>query len=263
MNVSNREFIIWKNVSVYRDEQIALDGVDLSIGLGENVAIVGPNGSGKSTLIKTITRELYTRWPPPRCEMRILGQQIWNVWELRSWMGIVTNDLVQLCTQPYSVFETILSGFHSSVGIWPYHTVTPEMEARAEELLDYLEIRHLRERLMTELSSGEARRAVIARALAHSPKALILDEPSNSLDIRAMAELRDASRRLAQSGVAVILVTHHLPDIIPEIDRVIFMKAGKVFRDGPKREMLTEERLGELFGLPVSVSERDGFYHMW
>ena len=260
---SNKEFILWKNVTVYRDEQLALDDISLSIALGENVAIVGPNGSGKSTLIKTITRELYTRWPPPRCEMRILGQQIWNVWELRSWMGIVTNDLVQLCTQPYSVFETILSGFHSSVGIWPYHPVTPEMEARAEELLDYLEIRHLRERLMTELSSGEARRAVIARALAHSPKALVLDEPSNSLDVRAMAELRDASRKLAQSGVAVILVTHHLPDIIPEIDRVICLRGGKVFHDGPKREVLTPEILGSLFGIPVEVVERDGFYHMW
>lgn len=263
MIASNQEFICWKNVTVYRDEQLALDDINLTISTGENVAIVGPNGSGKSTLIKTVTRELYTRWPPPRCEMRILGQQIWNVWELRSWMGIVTNDLVQLCTQPYSVFETILSGFHSSVGIWPYHPVTPEMEARAEELLDYLEIRHLRERLMTELSSGEARRAVIARALAHSPRALLLDEPSNSLDIRAMAELREAMRKLAQTGVAVILVTHHLPDIIPEIDRVICLRNGKIFDDGPKREMLTAERLSELFGMAVAVEERNGFYHMW
>ena len=159
--------------------------------------------------------------------------------------------------------ETILSGFHSSVGIWPYHPVTPEMEVRAEELIDYLEIRHLRKRLMTELSSGEARRAVIARALAHSPKALLLDEPTNSLDIRAMAELREAMRKLAQTGVAVILVTHHLPDIIPEIDRVICMRNGKVFQDGPKREMLTAERLSELFGMPITVEERDGFYHMW
>ncbi len=263
MKLSYQEFVVWKNVTVYRDEQLALDSIDLSIGVGENVAIVGPNGSGKSTLIKTITRELYTRWPPPRCEMRILGQQIWNVWELRSWMGIVTNDLVTMCTQPYSVFETILSGFHSSVGIWPYHDVTAEMEARAEELLDYLEIRHLRERLMTDLSSGEARRAVIARALAHSPKALVLDEPSNSLDIRAMGELREATRKLARSGVAIILVTHHLPDIVPEIERVIFMRAGKVFRDGRKEEMLTEAGLGELFGIPVTVEERDGYYSMW
>ncbi|HEU0120947.1 MAG TPA: ATP-binding cassette domain-containing protein [Bryobacteraceae bacterium] len=263
MIASNEDFIIWKNVTVFRDEVLALDDISLRIGLGENVAIVGPNGSGKSTLIKTVTRELYTRWPPPRCEMRILNQQIWNVWELRSWMGIVTNDLVQMCTQPYSVKETVLSGFHSSIGIWPYHPVTPEMETKAEELMEYLEITHLRDRLMTELSSGEARRAVIARALAHSPKALLLDEPSNSLDIRAMGELRDATRKLAQTGVAVILVTHHLPDIIPEIDRVICMKNGKLFRDGPKTEILTPGTLSELFGIPVGVEIRDGFYHMW
>jgi iron complex transport system ATP-binding protein len=116
---------------------------------------------------------------------------------------------------------------------------------------------------MTELSSGEARRAVIARALAHSPKALLLDEPSNSLDIRAMGELRDAMRKLAQTGVAVILVTHHLPDIIPEIDRVICMRNGKVFADGTKQEMLTGARLSELFGIPVEVEQRDGFFHMW
>jgi iron complex transport system ATP-binding protein len=229
----------------------------------ENVAIVGPNGSGKSTLIKTITREVYTRYPPPRCEMQILGQQVWNVWELRSWMGIVTNDLVQQCTQPYSVFETVLSGFHSSIGIWPYHPVTPEMEAKAEELMRFLEIEHLRERLMTEMSSGEVRRAVIARALAHSPRALVLDEPSNSLDIRAAGELRDASRKLARNGVAVILVTHHLPDIIPEIDRVICLKRGRVVRDGPKAEILTAEVLGELFETPVEVTRRGEYYHMW
>ena len=97
--------------------------------------------------------------------------------------------------------ETILSGFHSSVGIWPYHPITPEMEARAEELLDLLEIRHLKDRLLTEMSSGEVRRAVIGRALAHRPKALILDEPCNSLDIAAMRELREVMRTLATSGV--------------------------------------------------------------
>jgi iron complex transport system ATP-binding protein len=177
-------------------------------------------------------------------------------------MGIVTNDLVAHCTQPYPVFETILSGFHSSVGIWPYHTITPEMEARAEELLDLLEIRHLRERLMTELSSGEARRAVVARALAHSPQALVLDEPTNSLDIHAMRDLRAATRRLAQNGVTVLLVTHHLPDIIPEIERIICLRKGKVFLDGPKHEVLTEPVLSEVFSTPVRVYQHDGYYHM-
>lgn len=255
--------LFWKDVTVMHDEVTALDQISLSIGEGEHVAILGPNGSGKSTLIKTITRELYPRWPAPRCRMEVYGQQIWNVWELRAWMGIVTNDLVRQCTQPYPVFETILSGFYSSVGIWPYHPVTADMEAKAEELLDLLEIRHLRDRLLTEMSSGEVRRAVIGRALAHSPKALLLDEPSNSLDIAAMRELRDVMQTLARAGVTVILVTHHLPDVIPEIQRVVCLRRGCIYRDGPKAEVLTEQCLSDVFETPVRVFEHDGYYHMW
>jgi iron complex transport system ATP-binding protein len=161
------------------------------------------------------------------------------------------------------VRETVLSGFHSSIGIWPYHQVTPEMEAKTDELLDLLEISHLQHRLMTEMSSGEVRRAVIARALAHSPRALLLDEPSNSLDIKAMGELRDATRKLAQNGVSILVVTHHLPDIIPEIERVVCLRNGRVFRDGPKAEVLTEACLSEVFGTPVRVVAQDGYFHMW
>ena len=124
-------------------------------------------------------------------------------------------DLVATCTKPYSAMETVLSAFFGSIGIWPNHHVTPEMEAKAREVLEFFEVAHLSDRLMTELSSGEARRVVFARALAHDPKALVLDEPTNSLDIRAQREVRDAIRKLAHNGVTVIVVTHHLPDMPP------------------------------------------------
>ena len=119
------------------------------------------------------------------------------------------------------------------------------------------------EREVHELSSGEERRVVIARALIHKPQALLLDEPSTSLDIGAQRELRASVRRLAQMGVGLILVTHHLPDLVPEIDRLILMRAGKIVGDGEVRSMLTEERLTELFGLPVRLAENEGLYHMW
>lgn len=255
--------LTWRNVSVHRDEVVALDSIDLEIRKGEHVAILGPNGSGKSTLIKSITRELYPRHQPPTSEMLVNGQQFWNVWDLRSWMGMVTNDIVLTCTQPYPVEETILSGFHSSIGIWPYHPVTRKMRARAKELMELLEITHLKDRLMTELSSGEARRAVVGRALAANPQALLLDEPTNSLDITAARELQRATRRLAQSGVTIILVTHHLPDIIPEIDRVVCLRKGRIFLDGPKEKVLTATNLTKLFETPVQVSRHAGYYHMW
>jgi iron complex transport system ATP-binding protein len=104
---------------------------------------------------------------------------------------------------------------------------------------------------------------MIGRALVHAPRALLLDEPSTSLDLFAQHELRALLRKLAQTGTGILLVTHHLSDIIPEIERVILMKQGAIFGDGPKPAMLTEERLGALFGLPVTLEQRDGYYHLW
>jgi len=251
--------IEFDNVSVQRENTMALHNVTFSIAEGEHVAILGPNGCGKSTLIKTITRECYPRFPL-ESKVRMWGDEIWTLFELRATLGIVTNDLVDTCRQPYPVSETVLSAFFGSVGIWPNHRVTPAMEERARDVIDFFEIRHLTDRLMTELSSGEARRAVFARALAHNPKALVLDEPSNSLDIRAQAEVREAVRKLTKTGVSIITVTHYLPDIIPEMKRVIALKNGKIFFDGAKEKLLTSTKMQELFEMPVVV-ERSGEYY--
>lgn len=253
----------FRNVTICRGSRPGLEDVSLSIALGEHVAILGPNGSGKSTFIQAVTRQLYPRHPPPASEVRILGRGAWNIFDLRPLLGIVTNDLAGQCTQPYCVRETVLSGFFSSIGIWPNHHVTRAMEAKAEELMDLLEISHLAARPLTEMSSGEVRRAVIARALVHSPKALVLDEPANSLDLRAQAELREIMRKLARAGLGLLLVTHHLPDIIPEIGRIICLRGGRVFLDGPKSEVLTGPALSELFGVPVRLEQRDGYYAAW
>ena len=251
-----------RNISVMRGEKIALDGITLKIQAGEHVAILGPNGCGKSTLIKTITRECYPLVRPDS-SMAILGQETWNVFELRPLLGIVSNDLMSTCTREITGFEAVLSGFFSSIGIQPYHHVTDAMREKARAALELLEVPHLADRDMNAMSSGEGRRILIGRALVHDPRALLFDEPSNSLDPAASLELRGLMRKLAQSGIGIILVTHHLADIIPEIDRVIFLKAGRIFADGAKPDLLTSARLEELFGLPVNMARQDGFYHLW
>lgn len=264
----------YQNVSVYRGDTLALDRLTLQVGVGEHVAILGPNGCGKSTLIKTFTRECYPALDEPPSTLRILGQESWDVTELRGMLGIVTNDLVAECTKGQSsdfaeiprrvtARDTVLSGFFSSIGVWAHHHVTPEMSAKADELLQRLEVAHLAHRLLDEMSSGEVRRVVIARALVHDPTSLVLDEPTNSLDLRAMYELREGVRTIAQSGMTVVLVTHHLPDIIPEIDRVILLKKGRIVEDGPKAKVLTSAALSDLFGIPIDVVQRDGYYHAW
>ncbi len=251
-----------QNITVQRGDRVALDRVDLSIAQGEHVAILGPNGSGKSTLIKLISRDLYPLLKQEAWALRIMGRDRWHLFDLRNHLGIVSNDWMQMCTRDYSGFEIVLSGFFGSIGIWPNHTVTAEMERKAREVMALLEITHLAERNTDEMSSGEARRILIARALVHDPQALVLDEPTNSLDLRSTYELRDAFRKLAQNGISIIMVTHHLPDIIPEISRVVLIRNGRIFCDGPKAEVINSGTLSGLFGIPVEVLERDGYYHV-
>ncbi|HLY20377.1 MAG TPA: ATP-binding cassette domain-containing protein [Bryobacteraceae bacterium] len=253
--------IEFEHVWVMRGEKVVLRDLSLRIGAGEHVAILGPNGCGKSTLIKTIVRECY---PLVRTgsRMAIFGQERWNIFDLRPLLGVVSNDWMALCTREITGREAVVSGFFGSVGVQPYHVITPEIERKTGEILALLEIPHLAERAVIEMSSGEARRVLLARALVHGPRALILDEPSNSLDVFAQHELREIMRKLARAGIGIILVTHHLADIIPEIERVILMREGRIVADGRKLDVLTATALADLFGLPVDLSRRDGYFHL-
>jgi iron complex transport system ATP-binding protein len=250
------------NVSVQRGDRRVLDCLTLSIPAGEHVALLGPNGCGKSTLIKTITRECYPLLHPGT-SFRILGQSVWNIFELRSLIGVVSNDLMAQVSRDITGRELVLSGFFGSIGIGPNHHVTAEMEAVASNAMAQLDVSALANRWLDELSSGEARRLLIARALIHQPGTLLLDEPTTSLDLTGLHEVREHLRNLAQNGTGLVLVTHHLDDIIPEIDRVILLRDGKVYRDGPKASILTAFELSKMYGVQVEVVERDGFYHAW
>ena len=260
--MNQRALIEFERISVMRGATVALDDVSLKIGVGEHVAILGPNGCGKSTLIKTITRECYPLIHDGS-SVRILGEDIWNIFELRALLGIVSTDLMMTCTRDITGRDIVLSGFFSSIGVWPHQEITPEMHQRAERAMAMLDVSHLAGRFTDEMSSGEARRVLIARALVHNPRALVLDEPSVALDLSAQHELRLILRRLAQSGIGIVMVTHHLSDLIPEIKRVVLMDRGRIVADGPTREVLVESKLSELFGRPLQLSERDGYYNLW
>src|SRR5579862_4675312 len=186
-----------------RGDAVVLDDFNLRVQTDEHVAVLGPNGCGKSTLIKTITRECY---PVVRKDsgMAILGHATWNIFELRSLLGIVSNDLMLSCTGDASGLDVVLSGFFSSTAIYPNHTVDAKQRELASAVLTELKISHLAERPVCEMSSGEARRVLIARALVHKPRALLFDEPCNSLDLAAQQSLRRTMRDLANSGTAII-----------------------------------------------------------
>src|SRR3974390_1231035 len=208
----------FRNVSVARGNNLGLNRFSLRIESGEHVCILGPNGSGKSTLIKTITRECYPL-AQDHASMFIFGRSVWNVFELRPLLGIVSPDLLAACTTDASCLDVVLSGFFSSTRIFPNHHPLPENEQHARATLQRMGVAHLAGRPLLEMSSGEVKRTLIARALVHNPQTLLFDEPGNTLDIAGQVELRQIMRELARAGIGLLLVTHHISEIVPEIER--------------------------------------------
>ena len=256
-----------EHVNVARGQNIVLHDVSFRVEAGEHLAILGPNGCGKSTLLKTATCELYPI-AKPETRVRIMGRERWDLTQLKRKMGVVSAELPGRQTLSITGFDAILTGFFSSSTLWPNLTVTDEMRERAEEILKVIDGEKLRTKLVGEMSAGQQRKTMIGRAMAGTAtegdvKMLLLDEPSNALDLAAQRDLREMLRGLAQQGVAILLITHHIADILPEIDRIVMMREGRIVADGTKSELLTEERLGELFGGEIHLSERGGYFNAW
>ena len=256
------EFLHMQNVNVARGDTVVLHDISLRIAGGEHVAILGPNGCGKSTLIKTIACECYPI-VVPGMGIRLLGRERWDVSQLRLHLGVVEAYLPGERTGVTRGLDAVVAGFFSASTLWPNLHVTPEMRIRAHSALERMQATHLEQKFVGQMSAGEQRRIMIARALVHEPGMLLLDEPSNALDLAAQRELREALRLVAQQGTGIVMVTHHLADILPEITRVIMMRSGRIFADGAKEELLTVEKLRDLFGVDVTLTRRDGYWHSW
>ncbi len=260
------DFLEMRRVNVARGDRVVLHDVNLAIRAGEHVAILGPNGSGKSTLIMTMTCQVY---PLVRAGMRvrIFGRERWDLTELRQHFGVVaaglSGELPGERTAAATGLEAVIAGFFSASVLWPNLHVTEEMRQRATEALERMEALYLAGQRVGEMSAGERRRILIARALVHRPRQLLLDEPSNALDLAAQRELRESLRRLAGEGTGLVLVTHYLGDILPEIERVILMRGGRIVADGPRAELLTEARLSDLFRVPVRIGRDEEWLHSW
>jgi iron complex transport system ATP-binding protein len=251
--------------SVLRGERLILDRLSLRLADGQHTAILGANGSGKSTLIRLIARQIY---PLAREHdvpaIKIFGRDRWSVSELRSLIGIVSPALQGDYTNedsPLEVFDAVVSGFFAARGLWGDHTVTEAMRERALDALAQMEASHLIGREMASLSTGEARRVLIARALVHRPRALLLDEPCTGLDPASRRRFLESLRQLARHGVTLLLVTHHVEEILPEVDLVVLLREGRMLREGSKASVLTGEALTAAFGMPMRVERKGEYYH--
>jgi iron complex transport system ATP-binding protein len=255
-------FLELTHVNVARGDNMVLHDINLSVNTGEHIAILGPNGCGKSTLIKTITCECYPI-VQPETRVNIFGRNRWDLTELKKRLGVVSAELPGKPTLHTTGRDAVLTGFFSSSTLWPNLTVTAAMRERADEVLEQIDAVNLVNKPVGEMSAGQQRRIMIGRALVGSSQMLLLDEPSNALDISAQRELRSLLRKLAQQGTGILLITHHIADIIPEIDRILLLRDGRIIGDGPKSKLLTAPILSDLFQTEVQLTQKDGFHHAW
>lgn len=261
-------FLSFEHVYVARGLNTVLHDINLKIRRGEHVAILGPNGCGKSTLIKAMTCEIYPL-VRPETQVSIFGRERWDLTQLRKRLGVVAPELPGKPTRTTTGLDAAISGFFSASTLWPNLTITEDMKTKALDCLDQVKATYLKDKFVGEMSAGQQRRVMIARALvgadedASGNRMLLLDEPSNALDIAAQRELRETMRDLAQKGTGIILITHHLHDIIPEIDRVVMMAEGRIIADETKDKVLTKEKLAEVFGVDVDLHKRDGYFYAW
>ena len=253
-----------RNVSVVRDGKHILSSVDLDIMQGENVAVIGANGSGKTTLIKLLRGDIHPYYDEDLpATMRIFGLDRWNLFDIRQRMGVVSMDLQNMFRPDTSVFEVICSGFFNSLDVFRDKTVTDEMKQAVYSKAMMMGIEDLLARPIECLSLGEMRRALIARALVTEPKLLVLDEPMTGLDIVMKSKFRRMFDILIDRGVCIVMITHDLSDIPASVRRVIAMKDGRVFYDGPKEAALSSEMISEIYGERIDVVEDHGIYQMF
>lgn len=254
-----------RDATVIRNDLRALDGVSLTIPAGQHTAIMGPNGAGKSALMQLVT---FQERPVPHADgspsLRVFGRDVWHVFELRPQLGVVSGDLHHHFVNGNSrgrirVIDAVLSGFFGMHGLTPPDAVTARMREDARMALDRMEATHLAARFMDEMSTGEVRRVLVARALVTNPVALLLDEPATGLDLAARRRLVTLMNRVAEAGTTLILVTHQVEEIVPAISHVIFLKRGQVLRQGPRAAVLTDEHLSDLFDMPVTLTASGGY----
>ena len=255
-----------RDASVVLGDARVLDRLTLTIPLGQHTAILGPNGAGKSTLVKLLTLQQYPLANGDEAPIRVFGRDRWDVFALRSQLGIVSADLHDRFVQGntngvVSAIDAVTSGFFASHGLFAHQRVTDRMRAAAAEALARMGVAHLAATPLATMSTGEARRVLIARALVHNPRALVLDEPTRGLDLIARHRFMERVRTVAREGTTIVLVTHYIDEIIPEIDRVVLLKRGRVAVDAAKAEALAAPRLTDVFDAPIAVERADGYYY--
>lgn len=247
-----------RNANVWRGETLALRDFSLELRQGESVAVLGPNGAGKSTLLGLLTGELRAE-ARPETSCRLFGDDLWALWDIRARIGVIMPEDVRHFDDDEPGIDAVRSSFRGAFGRTRDMRFSNKETNASLAAMKRMEVARLADREFGRLSSGEQRRILVARALVHDPPVIVLDEPSTALDFAAAIRLGGALRELPASGHTLVWVTHHPGEIPPEVERAVLLKDGRLFADGPKRRVLTSEKLSELYRVGLTVRWSKGW----
>ncbi len=248
-----------QNATVARP-QVILDRIDFRIAPLQHTAIVGPNGSGKSTFIRLLMRDLYPVFERGNEAVNLYkGRGTWSMAELRQSIALVSMKFADALLEVggMSVYDSVASSYFGTYGFYRREDLTPDRLTHIDEVLDRLDLLPLARRQIQTLSTGQMRKVLIARAMVLRPDLILLDEPTLGLDVRAQSEFLDYLEHVGRS-VTIIMVTHHLEEVVPLIQKVLLIKEGRVFAFGDKPDVLTSEKLTALFGVDLVVRRSAG-----
>jgi iron complex transport system ATP-binding protein len=250
-------YLEMKGVEAWLGPRQVFTSLSLTLVQGEHTVVLGPNGAGKSSLIRLLSREIY---PVVKegCGLRLFGSDTINLWALRSRMGVLTQDQPTTYRGDVRAFDVVLSGFFGSVGLGRSQRPSSQHTRRVTDLMEQMELNELDNEPFGRLSEGQRRRLLLARALVHDPEVLVLDEPTNGLDLQARYQLLALLRKLCQKGTTLLMISHRIEEVLPEIQRAVFLKNGVVVADGPCHALLSDDPLSDLFGIPLHVVSHGG-----
>jgi len=259
-----KDLVTWaslRNIDVCIDKKKILSNININLNYGENILILGPNGSGKSTFLKLLNRSVYPIISN-HSSFKLFNKVHINIWELRKKIGFLLKEMEQRVNNGVTLFDVISSGFSGTFNSRYSNLISKSQKIKIDNLINEWDLTNIINTNFQSLSDGQKRRALLARALVYEPNILVLDEPFCNLDLKSNLILNQNINKLINRSVNIIYVTHSLESILPNTNRVLLIKEGKILRDGSPNELINSNILSDLYNMSINVIEQDGFWRM-
>ncbi|NBI27850.1 ABC transporter ATP-binding protein [Chengkuizengella marina] len=232
-----------------RESREILSNINIEMNKGEHWVILGKNGSGKTTILEMLNGYLF----PSQGTIEVLGYQFGScdVREVRKSIGYISQSLLEKLNYSDPVWEVVATGLYGFLRF--YQAIPDEVKNKADQMLDEMNLSHVKNQPLGLLSQGERKKVLLARALISEPEIIIMDEPCAGLDLYEREKLLVELERFNKNGISLIYVTHHVEEIVPLFSNVMLLNNGEIISSGKKKEILTSERINHTFQIPVQI----------